>query len=150
MKPLRTLTHCFWILQLSLVLSLVAAQGRLLGKEQVQEAAVAQIGLKEAVKHLVAADAIFVDARPFEAYKRTFIPSGESVPAGDPPTPEQMEKFRQSNKLLIVYCDGADCEAADQTARLLQKLEFDRVMVMTAGIRGWLDAGLPTTKYPDE
>lgn len=150
MRLKQTLTHCFWIVQLSLLLSLVAAQGHLLGREQDSQDAVRQIGLKEAVKHLVAGDAIFVDARPFEAYKRTFIPTGESVPAGDPPTPEQMEKFRQSNKLLIVYCDGADCDAAEQTARLLQSLEFDRVVVMTAGIRGWLDGGLPTTKYPDQ
>jgi rhodanese-related sulfurtransferase len=45
---------------------------------------------------------------------------------------------------LVFYCSNVFCTKAPRAARRATAMGFRRVLVMSAGIRGWLDAALPT------
>ncbi len=45
---------------------------------------------------------------------------------------------------LVFYCSNVLCRKAPQAARRAEGLGYRDVLVMSAGIKGWLDAGLPT------
>jgi rhodanese-related sulfurtransferase len=45
---------------------------------------------------------------------------------------------------LVFYCSNPLCRKAPNAARRAQKLGYSDVRVMSAGISGWLGAGLPT------
>jgi rhodanese-related sulfurtransferase len=44
---------------------------------------------------------------------------------------------------LVFYCSNPLCRKAPSAARRAKQLGYKRVFVMSTGIRGWLDAGLP-------
>jgi rhodanese-related sulfurtransferase len=56
--------------------------------------------------------------------------------AGDVPT--------DTDSTLVFYCSNALCTKAPRAARRAIAMGFRRALVMSAGIRGWLDAALPT------
>ncbi len=45
---------------------------------------------------------------------------------------------------LVFYCSNVWCRKAPQAARRAEALGYRNVQVMSAGIKGWLDEGLPT------
>ncbi len=45
---------------------------------------------------------------------------------------------------LVFYCGNPLCRKAPNAARRAKQLGYADVRVMSAGIAGWLDAGLPT------
>ncbi len=45
---------------------------------------------------------------------------------------------------LVFYCSNVWCRKAPQAARRAEDLGYRDVQVMSAGIKGWLDEGLPT------
>jgi rhodanese-related sulfurtransferase len=48
------------------------------------------------------------------------------------------------NALLVFYCSNPWCRKAPNAARKASSLGYVDVRVMSAGIKGWIDAGLPT------
>ena len=46
--------------------------------------------------------------------------------------------------LLVFYCSNPLCRKAPNAARRARGLGWRNVLVMAAGIQGWLDAALPT------
>jgi rhodanese-related sulfurtransferase len=46
--------------------------------------------------------------------------------------------------LLVFYCSNPLCRKAPNAALRARKLGYENVKVMSAGIRGWLGARLPT------
>jgi rhodanese-related sulfurtransferase len=46
--------------------------------------------------------------------------------------------------MLVFYCSGRLCRKAPSAARRAQDMGYRNVQVMSAGISGWLHAGLPT------
>lgn len=51
----------------------------------------------------------------------------------------------KSGKLLF-YCANTQCSASHEAAKRAQEQGFTNVGVLTDGIKGWKDAGLPTQK----
>jgi len=45
---------------------------------------------------------------------------------------------------LVFYCSNLMCRKAPNAARRARSLGYQRILVMQAGIAGWLNAGLPT------
>jgi len=45
---------------------------------------------------------------------------------------------------LVFYCSNPMCRKAPMAARRAARLGYGNVRVMSAGIAGWIDAGLPT------
>lgn len=59
-----------------------------------------------------------------------------SFAAGDLPADRESE--------LVFYCSNPLCRKAPNAARRAKGMGYDRVRVMSAGISGWVSAGLPT------
>jgi rhodanese-related sulfurtransferase len=49
---------------------------------------------------------------------------------------------------LVFYCGGTQCRASDAAAARATTAGYSDVSVMRAGIRGWKDAGMPTSAAP--
>jgi rhodanese-related sulfurtransferase len=49
---------------------------------------------------------------------------------------------------LVFYCGGTQCRASDAAAARAASAGYSDVSVMRAGIRGWKEAGLPTSAAP--
>jgi len=49
---------------------------------------------------------------------------------------------------LIFYCSNTNCTASDAAAERASTNGYENVHVMREGIKGWKDAGKPTTAYP--
>lgn len=47
---------------------------------------------------------------------------------------------------IVFYCSGPMCRKAPVAARRARKLGYSNVKVMSAGIRGWISARLPTER----
>ena len=45
---------------------------------------------------------------------------------------------------LVFYCSNPLCRKAPNAARRAKQMGFTDVAVMSAGIKGWIEAGLPT------
>ena len=52
------------------------------------------------------------------------------------------------SKDLIFYCSNTNCTASDSAAERASTHGYEKVHVMREGIKGWKDAGKPTTAYP--
>ncbi len=49
---------------------------------------------------------------------------------------------------LVFYCGGTQCRASDAAAARATAAGYSDVSVMRAGIKGWKDAGMPTSAAP--
>ena len=52
------------------------------------------------------------------------------------------------SKDLIFYCSNTSCTASDAAAGRASEHGYENVHIMREGIKGWVDAGKPTTPYP--
>ena len=50
--------------------------------------------------------------------------------------------------MVVFYCSNFLCRKAPTAARRARNMGYRNVQVMSAGISGWLDAGLPTEAGP--
>jgi len=80
--------------------------------------------------------AIFIDARPYEAYQRAHIPGAIFLYSKDYDVLKTKLTFSK-DQLVIVYCSTQQCQMANKTADLLVKDGYRRVYVLTGGIKEW-------------
>jgi rhodanese-related sulfurtransferase len=52
------------------------------------------------------------------------------------------------SKDLIFYCSNTNCTASDSAAERASSNGYENVHIMREGIKGWKEAGKPTTAYP--
>ena len=50
----------------------------------------------------------------------------------------------EKNAALVFYCSNPLCRKAPNAAKRAKALGYENVRVMSAGISGWIRAGLPT------
>lgn len=88
--------------------------------------------------------AFFVDARRKEVYVEGHVANAfradmasfkDSTPGWVSALPKDM--------LLVVYCNGGDCDESEHVAQLLNASGFSAVYIMHDGYPGWKAAGLP-------
>ena len=84
--------------------------------------------------------AIFIDARDQWDFSEAHI-EGPIFPKF-----QKMIKYLKSispDKLLVVYCDGDDCDTSKRLANEFVKLGYKNVYVFLGGIKIWKEAQLP-------
>ena len=62
----------------------------------------------------------------------------------DPAAYKDSDLPADKNELLVFYCSNPWCRKAPSAARRAKKIGYGNVQVMSAGISGWVAAGLPT------
>lgn len=102
---------------------------------------VSTIDVREASKHLLAQDAMFIDSRSLADFKQASLPTSYSLPADREPS-EYDKKRLKERPLLIVY--GAEAD----TRGLAEKLaaQGHTVAILQGGLDGWRAAGMPVTR----
>jgi rhodanese-related sulfurtransferase len=101
------------------------------------------ISLRQLRNLIATKSAVVIDARNSEAYEKGHVPSAINVPylnmfdyiAALSPMP--------TDTLIIVYCEGINCELASNLAASLKILSFTRIFIYQDGIEGWQNANLP-------
>lgn len=99
----------------------------------------ADISIKE-VKALAAAkQATIIDVNGTESYQEGHVPTALDYDA-------IKDKFASAlpadkNALIIAYCGNPKCKAYKEAAEAAAKLGYKNVKHMSAGIKGWKDAG---------
>ena len=115
------------------------------GMQTAQEA----ISIDEARALFLTNGAVFIDARPAEAFRSGHIPGALNLP------PDNFEQLLPGireqippDSLIITYCDGKSCSLSKEAALQLSGNGYSHVEVMVDGWSAWQDAGLPTEKTP--
>lgn len=80
-----------------------------------------------------------VDVNARHSWLKTRVPGAINLP----PDIEAAMLPADRAALLVFYCSNPLCRKAPQAARKAEKLGYADVRVMSAGITGWVGAGLP-------
>jgi rhodanese-related sulfurtransferase len=91
--------------------------------------------------------AVFVDARPKEAFFRGHVPGAVSLPvrAFDERIADFWERHSPEDS-IVTYCSGRSCEDSHRLALLLREAGYEKVRVFVDGYSGWVAAGHPTAQ----
>jgi rhodanese-related sulfurtransferase len=98
---------------------------------------------------LTDSSAIILDARPYEEYAVSHIPSARAVPAKAGTTPalyvgdaaEVAQRIPDKTQPLILYCNGLFCGRSERFADDLTKLGYRNVRRYQLGAPGWRALG---------
>ena len=92
------------------------------------------------LEHARAGSAHIYDLNATEHWRRAHVPGAAHLEPGAF-GPEALPAERE--RVLVFYCSNPLCRKAPNAARRAKQLGHSNVFVMSAGIQGWLDAGLP-------
>jgi rhodanese-related sulfurtransferase len=108
-------------------------------------AKLAEIGFAEADALFRKELATFVDAREAADYAKGHIPGALNItPDGYKSGKEKLPVPKGS--LVVVYCDGGDCELSHDLAALLAKAGFKKLRIYAGGWSEWDALGQPVEK----
>jgi rhodanese-related sulfurtransferase len=82
-----------------------------------------------------------VDVNPQGSWAEGHVPGALNL---DPVGYNDDDLPADKDSPLVFYCSTYMCTKAPRAARRAATMGYRRVHVMSAGIRGWLRAGLPT------
>ena len=91
--------------------------------------------------------ATIFDANDADTRKEYGVVPGAVLLASHKDYPLSVLPQAKSDK-LVFYCGGTQCRASDAAAARAASAGYSDVSVMRAGIRGWKDAGMPTSAAP--
>jgi len=106
------------------------------------------INLQEAKALFDSNGAIFVDARHFFDYRRGHIKSALNIPLSEFDSRQKNVKDLPRNKVIVVYCDGSECNSSIELAAKLYEHGFDGVRIFFGGWQEWVADKLPTESNP--
>ncbi len=123
-----------------------APEASSIGMQTAQEAI---ISIDEARALFLTNGAVFIDARPAEAFRSGHIQGALNLPPDD--FDQLLPNIREQippDSLIITYCDGENCDLSKEAAMQLSGKGYSHVQVLVNGWSAWQDAGLPTEKTP--
>jgi len=105
------------------------------------------ITLVETEALFVSQDALFIDSRDRSKYASGHILEALNIPYEEKGDELDLEEYYlPGQSILVVYCDGSECQSSIHLAKLLHEYGFRDIRVFFGGWRDWVDAGLPTMK----
>ena len=108
------------------------------------------VGAEAAAGELASAAAVFVDVREPEEWQHGHIDGSVPAPRGllefiaDPTSPRHNEAMDPAKRTIVVCASGARATLAALT---LKTMGYADAVVMEDGLKGWAEAGLPTTEH---
>ena len=99
------------------------------------------VGIHEAVQLANQKQALFLDIRPAEQFKKGSIAQARNLPAAD--LPAKIGTLPK-NKPIIVVCDQGRDSA--KVALSLRKQGYNDAVSLEGGLREWLKEGMPLSK----
>jgi rhodanese-related sulfurtransferase len=107
-----------------------------------------RVGLTTVAQFVDANAALIVDAREHAAFIESHIPGAISIPYDEVTLdPAPLERIDPAGRPIIVYCNGAGCEASRMLAELMMREHgMRRVLVYEDGLPDWVGAGKPVER----
>jgi len=84
---------------------------------------------------------IVVDVNSPQSWASAHVPGALNL---DPAGYAEADLPQDKDATLVFYCSNFLCRKAPNAARRAKSLGYRNVHIMSAGISGWLSAGLPT------
>lgn len=99
----------------------------------------ADISIKEVKTLAETKKAVIIDVNGSESYAKGRVPGALNYEA----IKDKLASALPADKdaLIIAYCGSPKCKAYREAAEAAQKLGYKNVKHMSAGIKGWKDAG---------
>jgi len=104
------------------------------------------IELAEAQRLFEAGNALFIDSRHEFDYNLGHIKGAMNIPLKDFDARVAELSALPKNNIIIVYCDGADCNSSIEFASKLFVAGYSSVKIFFGGWREWNASQLPTEK----
>ncbi len=107
------------------------------------------IGGDEAEDLFAAGEALFIDSRSRLDFAAGHIPGALSIPLEEVKGEINKKRPIQNlftlprDKVLVVYCEGGDCQTSIGLARTIYDFGFKEVRVFEGGWAEWIARGLP-------
>lgn len=101
------------------------------------------VPLKEARTYFESGEALFIDSRHEFDYKLGHIRGAMNLPLKEFGEKQELLPTMPKDKLLIVYCDGAECNSSIELSSKLFQSGYSNVKIFFGGWREWEAAGLP-------
>ena len=102
------------------------------------------ISIDQAKRLFYSKNAIFIDARPYEFYKKLHIKGAINIPLGEEEKIKKMDIPK--DKIIITYCDDEKCALSKELAMELYVLGYDNVYYIKDGLRVWISHNLPVER----
>ncbi len=91
--------------------------------------------------------AVVLDARAEGLFTQGHIPGARNIPAAETGLGLPAGLLGAArNMILVVYCEGGDCQSSLALARRLHDEGFRDIRVFVGGWEAWTEAGLPEEK----
>lgn len=87
--------------------------------------------------------AIFVDARDQWDFSENHITGAINIPEFSFDENEFMQINIPKESVLVIYCDGDDCDTSKRLAIQISKLGYKDIYVFLDGIKTWIESKLP-------
>ncbi len=113
-----------------------------------QQTSLALVEFAEVDYFLRNQEAFFIDARSADKYASGYIGEAMNVPLEDYEAGSVRVPVPKST-LIVLYCDGGDCDTSEQLARLMAKDGYRRLRIYKGGIEEWEQLGLPLSGVTD-
>lgn len=81
-----------------------------------------------------------IDVNSRESWLAAHVPGAVNL---DPSGYDELQLPSDRNATVVFYCSSVLCRKAPNAARRARKMGYSNVIVMPAGIRGWLSSALP-------
>jgi rhodanese-related sulfurtransferase len=102
------------------------------------------ITLAEAEDLFLQGAAVFIDSRTVEKFRSGRILGAVNIPfEGELDTNSIDSLSYPEEQILVIYCDGSDCQSSVQLAKDLHERGFLSLKVFFGGWEEWLREGLP-------
>jgi len=102
------------------------------------------ISLTEARTLFETGGAIFVDSRHHFDFRRGHIRSAVNIPLANFESAQKTVAALPRDKVIIVYCDGSECNSSIELAAKLYEQGFGGVRFFWGGWQDWVSNKLPT------
>ena len=107
------------------------------------------ISLDEARTSFESGEALFIDSRHEFDYKLGHIRGAVNIPLKEIEERKDSLASVPKDKLLIVYCDGAECNSSIELSSKLFQSGYSNVRIFFGGWREWEAARLPIVASND-
>lgn len=104
------------------------------------------IDYEEALRYFREGSALFVDARHEYDYNLGHIHGAVNVPLKDVDLTTSPLAHIPKDRLIVTYCDGAECNSSIELAQKLAAAGFINVKIFFGGWNEWQQHHLPTEK----
>jgi rhodanese-related sulfurtransferase len=108
----------------------------------------AMITREQAQAYFESGVALFIDARHEFDYKNGHIKGAMNIPLRMYEKKKDLLESVPRSRLVVVYCDGADCNSSIELSATLAKEGYTDVKIFFGGWRDWTSANLPVEKTP--